>query len=103
MNNLIISLIILIVGGFCFYFLPDHSGIKTRQMIICRAMFVLSLIALCFFPLPLCFLPYWLKIAASFISIFVIAFIFALIFMVIAWMFGTTEAEISDKIIGIKD
>lgn len=103
MNNLIISLIILIVGGFCFYFLPDHSGIKTRQMIICRAMFVLSLIAVCFFPLPIPFFPHWFSIIFYAFCIFVMGLIFALILMVIAWIFGTTAGKISDKIIGIKD
>lgn len=103
MNDLIISLIILIVGGFCFYFLPDYSGIKTRQMIICRAMFVLSLIALCFFPLPISFFPHWFNVIFSAGCIILMALIFALILVIIAWIFGTTAGKISDKIVGIKN
>ncbi len=103
MNDLIISRIILIVGGFCFYFLPDYSGVKTRQMTICRAVFVLSLIAVCFFPLPLPFFPYWFNVIFSVGCIILMAPIFALMLVVIAWIFGTTAGKISDKIVGIKD
>lgn len=103
MNDLILSLIVIVFGGFCFFSMPDYHSVKSKLMVLWRGGLVASLIAMCFVPIPLGFLPYVLRIAASVILALVVAFFTAMIIMIIAWILGISSDKIADKIAGYKD
>lgn len=102
MNDLMISLIISAISGFCFFFLPDYSKVKSWQMTILRSGFVLSLIAMFFVPFSLVPLGYIFHVLSSMALAFFFAFIYYLIILIIAWIFGISSSQIIDKIAGVK-
>ncbi len=103
MNDLILSLIVIVFGGFCFFPIPDYHSVKSKLMVFWRGGLAVSFIAMCFVPFPISFFPYLLRIIFSIGMAFLAAFFIALIIQIIAWILGIPSEEITDKIAGLKN